>query len=212
MFGKRSILIVLIALTATLQSSVYAGRRAGIYLAPSIGLGLTGVFSEDVSGKQQMAGFGPALAYEMGYAPIDRLQLHIGFSFSMFRAERFMNVFVPETLPLLPILGPHTVAQSSHIMYQLLGATYYLSPTAPSWLFGGAIGVEAYPDPYWEDVADGVGGLVEIGYEFAKHFSVKLMVLFLAAEDNWYNKETKDYELFHSVGLSALLAIEYCLY
>ncbi len=209
---KRVVFLMLLSLCGIIESHASENERAGFILGTGIGVGCTGVISEDISGPERMIDLGPALSFKVGYAPVDLFQIYLGFSFSMFQSEKFVNMFNPELFFLWPILLPINVTQASHMMFQLLGVTFYLNPETPGLILGGGIGASSIGEPFWNKTEGAVSGWVEAGIEFARHFSVKLTLFPVRIEYDWYDQETGSNHLFRSFALSAVLTAEYCFY
>jgi hypothetical protein len=208
----KKILLLAALLGVGIFPPLHAGERKGLFMSVGLGAGLTSVFSETLSGDQTTTKLGPALSFRWGYAPTQRLQISMGFTGSMFQPDRFKDLWKREYAPLFPIFVPINFTRSSHTMFELLGARYYFSAASPSFMVGGGIGVSAYYEPFWDETGGGVGFWVEGGYEFAKHFSAKLMLFGGRVKNEEYDGATGKDTLLHSTGLSTVLSLEYCLY
>ena len=173
-FEMSKILFLIALLIVSIFSPMHGGEREGFFVAASLGLGTTYVFSESALGDQKLIKGAPAFTFKFGYAPSQQLQIHGSFTASMFQLDRFRDYSKVAWMVFFPVLLPINIARSSHAMFGLLGTTYYFEPEAPSFMIGGGLGVSSFQNPFWNETVGDFGLLVEGGYEFAKYFSVKL--------------------------------------
>ena len=88
-----------------------------------------------------------------------------------------------------------------------IGVTYYLSATAPSWYFLGAVGVGDISAPFDRDVKSDTGGAIMLGggYEASKH--VQLEATFLGT-----NIDSSDVSQLNLKSSSLQLTLNYLFY
>jgi len=146
-------------------AQAFDGNRKGFILGFGLGLGSSSVDQtvsagfESASGSDSFTGL--QTAFRIGGAPSEQVAIYYFNDVSWFSMENALGSDV-------------TVASG----VGGAGVTYYLAPTSPSFYFGAGIGLGTWMLPFESDSdiwsGFGLGGLA--GYEFARHWSVEVMV------------------------------------
>lgn len=173
MFSSRAIAVVGACVLLNCASDAFAfdGQRQGFILGIGAGPGLTSFTQTLDLGSWPGGGsettdrenkFGLQTDFKIGYAPSNTFQVYYSNKVSWFGIE---NALGEDVIITSGVMG--------------VGASYYLSPEAPSLFFGGGLGVSVWNAPF-EDGSEawtGFGLYTWAGYEFSRHWNVELDVV-----------------------------------
>ncbi len=168
MKSNRFILCCMVfLLMASLVSNVDAfnGRRKGFLLGVGLGPGQTN-FGGDPGGK-----LGINADFKIGHGFSDQTQVYWTAKTSWFRMETGSYYGYPFT-------HKHTIISG----FGGIGVSYFLQPKAPSYYLTGGLGYSTWgrfnSDEQGIDESDfGIGFFSGVGYEFAPHWSVEVVLI-----------------------------------
>lgn len=108
---------------------------------------------------------GLATSLKIGAGITDQFSIYYVRNASWYRAPISNGITTSDTLYTVGISG--------------VGVTYYLSPTAPSWYFLGAVGVGDISAPFESNVGSDTGSAAMLGggYEIDRHVQLEATVL-----------------------------------
>ncbi len=169
MFTKKTfaVLIAVVLLGITTNVSAWDGQRKGFILGVGSGFGLTS-FTQEVEylGVSETSDRENKLAlntdFKIGYAPNNTLAIYYDNKVSWFGITNALGEDVTITNGL-----------------SSLGVTYFFNQAAPSPFLSGGIGISSWAAPFEEntDTWTGFGLFVGGGYEFARHWSTEINLM-----------------------------------
>lgn len=136
------------------------GQRKGFIVGFGAGPGLTSSTMEDernaLGPSARDNTWGLQTDFVIGYAPTSRLQVYYSNKVSWFK------ISVVDVTAISGLTG--------------VGASYFLNSQVPSPFLSGGLGVAVWDDPFdeWFDRSLGFGLWGGVGYEFARHCSAEL--------------------------------------
>jgi len=163
--NKVLLLTTVVMMLIGISGSAFAwdGERQGFLLGLGIGLDATNNNPEYGDSKTEV---GLGTDFKLGYAFTNQLMLLYTNKVGWLSID---SVIVTDGL-------------------SALGMNYYLDPKAPSFFFGGGLGVALRDAPFEEDAVNstGFGFYAETGYEFARHWNVALTLRYgNPKSDDW---------------------------
>jgi hypothetical protein len=182
---KSVFLILMVLIMLFLISNAYAfdGKRKGFFLGGGLGPGFTS-FKETITYSGWFDGessessdweskFGLMTNFKIGYAPSDVVEIHYTNKISWFASKVY---FFGESMG-------EDVTMASGL--SALGVTYYFKPEAPSPFIAGGVGLSTLSLPFesHSEIKFGGGLFAGGGYEFTRHFSVELDLIWGKVSD-----------------------------
>jgi hypothetical protein len=168
--NKRHVIISVFIIMLMLASSAHAfdRQRKGFVLSLGGGAGIA-TYKQKVSDydyeieSDRESDLALFTNFEIGYAPTDQLMIMYSNVVPWFS---FTNVF-NEDLTLISGISGATV-------------TYFVNPEAPSFFFGGGVGMAFWDAPFEEgfEAWTNVGLLGKLGYEIARSITVTFHILY----------------------------------
>jgi hypothetical protein len=160
--------LVIVMLTG-ISAQAFNGQRKGFILGGGLGFGMTSYTQTLKQGsisitseRENKGAFNTN--FQIGYAPSDQVAIYYVSKVAWFSMT---NAYDDEV----------TIASGAGG----LGLSYYQKPVAPSLIFTGGIAVSSWALPFEDDAPDpwqGFGIYGGIGYEFARHVSAELDLVY----------------------------------
>ncbi|MGH7466603.1 MAG: hypothetical protein ACRENP_01320 [Longimicrobiales bacterium] len=169
--GSRLLTAALCACALLLGADQAAAQRKGFVLNLGVGPALTSLKATGFNGPRvNKTALGTD--FKIGYAPSDRLLIYYSNDAAFFGSDDD-NVILAAT------------GQSG------IGATYFLSSTAPSFYVQGGIGFAAFNEVLDDgETVSATGSGVNLGggFEFARHWNVDVDLILGSVEDEFGGK------------------------
>ncbi|MDH4222186.1 MAG: hypothetical protein OEV55_01455 [candidate division Zixibacteria bacterium] len=168
------IIVVMVISFLALNANAFDGKRKGFILGGGIGPGVTLLKStvsysswfdehEYSESSDWESKFGLITNFKIGYAPSDHVEIYFTVKDSWYGSTIYWGGLESEDVVMASgFWGP--------------GVTYYFKPEAPSYFITGGFGLSTLSLPFESDAEIKFGGGVfaGAGYEFARHYSVEL--------------------------------------
>jgi hypothetical protein len=188
----------------------FDGRRRGFIVGVGIGPGMTNYRSDLFGQSHEISKGSLAFDFRIGYATTDRFQVYITTKMSLTHFGELGNAYdnwFDEIdkgsfkgvvyLFLTPFVAPFLPLSASHLDFGL-GTSYYLRNGIPSWYFSAGFGGSAIPDSFVGKTTSlglpfsrgGFGFHIGSGYEFNRHWSAELQILYGHADHRYLNRPT----------------------
>lgn len=181
---RRPMMVALLAMfPLLLQTQDAAAQRKGFILNLGLGVGQFHVSGEGGDSESRTA---ISTDFKIGHAFSDQLMLYYSNDAAFFSSDE-------ESDDLLHVSGLSGVS-----------VTYFLKPSAPSFYFGGGIGISVWSvlsDDGDTESLSGGGLAVTGGYEFSPHFLLDVDLIFGSPGDDSGDVNTRTIR----VGLNWLL-------
>ncbi|MEE9554152.1 MAG: hypothetical protein V3W18_07610 [candidate division Zixibacteria bacterium] len=169
---KKTILTILIMVMVALlaiPSFAFDGKRKGFILGGGLGFGSTS-FSQtvelgglSVTGDTESSG-AIMSDFKIGFGASEQLEIYYVSKVAWFGVVDLYN---------------NEITVSSGV--GTFGLTYNLKPTVPTYYISGGLGISSWSFPFEDPAPDswlGFGMFVGGGYEFSRHYSVSLDILY----------------------------------
>lgn len=157
------------------EARAWDGERKGFIFGGGLGLGATGII-ESYRNEAESLAAAPAIQFafspdiRIGYAPTNKLMLYAFGVDSWFNyTQQMLSAYGGQEL-----YGEESWTINSSLSG--VGASYYLKPEAPAWIFSGGLGIaqlKAYGNNAPTATFSGFGFMLGAGYEFRKHWSAE---------------------------------------
>jgi len=163
------ILTVVLVMLMAISAMAFNGQRKGFILGGGLGFGVTSYTQtvkwnglSETGDRENKGAFNTN--FQIGYAPSDQVAIYYVSKVAWFSMT---NAYDDEV----------TIASGAGG----LGFSYYQKPVAPSMIFTGGIAVSSWSLPFEDDAPDpwqGFGIFGGVGYEFARHVSAELDLVY----------------------------------
>jgi len=190
------------------------GERKGFAIGGGVGIGAS---SQEVSNSGTSTSFAVATNFRVGFAATNAL--------SIFYLHKTAWSNVTETIVAGEFGGPLTPQDVDFVLTNGLsgvGFDYFFKPTEPSWFVSGGVGLAWWAQPFEENTdcilpplavfvpcleTTGFGAVIGAGYEFKKHLTVELNVMWGTPNGRLSNLVDVTSDAFH-----AFVTINYLAY
>ena len=169
MKARTLALVLVLVLLMAISTWAFDGQRKGFILGGGLGLGMTsytqtiGVGALSITSDRETKG-AFMTDFRIGYAPSQKVAIYYTNKVSWFS---FTNAYDDEVIIASGASGA--------------GCTYSLNSTSPSWFLSGGIAISTWALPFEDNAPDqwaGFGLFGGVGYEFARHVSAELDLVY----------------------------------
>ncbi len=160
---------VFITMAAISPCLAFDGKRSGFILGGGIGFGLA-------SYTQTIEGFGMSLTSDRENSGAIATDVRIGFA-----SNEQLEIYFASKEIWFGLTNAYNEKVTIDNAVVALGVSYYLNPTVPAFFVTGGLGLSSWSLPFESPSPDpwvGFGLYGGAGYEFSKHYSFELDLMY----------------------------------